>query len=231
MAGTRTTARILAVFLALGLMLPRVGTAASGDEPSGDARELRIDRDGSYVIAITDKAGFLAFLGHRHAILATDWSARIVYTPGRLEGASVDVTVPVRGLRIDSGRAREIAGLAAGPDGDTVKKLQDKMLGPRALDAERYPTMIFRSRSIDPAGDGSLVVRGQLVLHGHAASLDVAVRTQRLDRGALRLSGDFTIRQSDYGIEPESIAGVVKVADALTIRFDLVAVRPAGPDR
>ena len=106
------------------------------------------------------------------------------------------------------------------------------MLGPQVLDAERYPTIVFRSRSVEATGDDSLVIHGELTLHGRAQRLDVPVRRQRLEAGAVRLSADFTIRQSDYGIEPESIAGIVNVADAIRVRVVIVTTaRPAGPTR
>jgi hypothetical protein len=40
----------------------------------------------------------------------------------------------------------------------------------------------------------------------------------------MRLSGDFTLRQSDYGIKPVSFAaGALKLKDELKFHFELVA--------
>jgi hypothetical protein len=54
----------------------------------------------------------------------------------------------------------------------------------------------------------------------------VPVRVARLESGGFRFSGEFAVRQIDFGIQPESIAGVVKVADPVTIRFDVIARAP-----
>jgi len=222
----------MSVVVALTLVMPVAASRAGAQQraqPEGrGSDEVRIDRNRSHVVAITDKAGLLGALGHRHAVVATDWSAHILYNPNRPQDASVVVNVPVRALRIDSDRARDIAGLGSGPDAGTVAKLQEKMLGPQVLDAERYPTIAFRSTAVDTDAQGGLIVRGALMLHGHSGRVDVPVHTQRLETGATRFSGELTVRQSNYGIEPESIAGVVKVADPVTIRFDIVTVPDAA---
>jgi len=229
--------RFIAVsaFLALVCVMQSAGSAAAEQKLGAldvAKDDLPIDRNRSHMVAITDKAGVLRFLGHRHAIMATEWSTRGVYDPSRLQDAAIVLRIPVPSLRIDSERARALAGLGSGPGTDTVKQLQDKMLGPQVLDAERYPTIVFRSRSVEATGDDSLVIHGELTLHGRAQRLDVPVRRQRLEAGAVRLSADFTIRQSDYGIEPESIAGVVNMADAIRVRVVIVTTaRPAGPTR
>jgi polyisoprenoid-binding protein YceI len=65
-----------------------------------------------------------------------------------------------------------------------------------------------------------------LLLRGGAREITVPVRVARLESGAFRFSGEFDVRQTDFGIQPESIAGVVKVADPVTIRFDVIARAP-----
>lgn len=218
----------MSVVVALTCVMPVAASRADAQQraaPGGRGNdEVRIDRNRSHFVAITDKAGFLGVLGHRHAVIATDWSAHILYDPNRPQDASVVVNVPVRALRIDSDRARDIAGLGSGPDADTVAKLQDKMLGPQVLDAERYATIIFRSMAVDTDAHAGFIVRGELMLHGRSGRVDMPVHTQRLETGATRFSGELAVRQSAYGIEPESVAGVVKVADSVAIRFDIVTV-------
>jgi hypothetical protein len=42
----------------------------------------------------------------------------------------------------------------------------------------------------------------------------------------LRISGDFTLRQSDYGIKPVSFAaGALRLKDELKFNFEMVARR------
>jgi polyisoprenoid-binding protein YceI len=102
------------------------------------------------------------------------------------------------------------------------------MLGPRFLDAAQFPEIVFESQAVQSAGEGMLRVRGSLTLHGQTRPVPTVVWIARPDAASYRFSGEVMIKQTDYGVKPESIAGVVDVADAVVIRFDVTA-RPAGP--
>jgi len=203
----------------LGLAMVLAGPSASAPDP----RPLAVDHAASSVVAVTGIAGLLSFLGHRHAILATEWAADLVYDPDTPDRSHLELGVPVHALRIDSRPAIEQAGLDARPDDETVRELQAKMLGPGMLDAGRFPVIRFESRSVERAPDGGLLVRGTLALHGRTTDHAVPVTVERRADGAYRFRGQLSVKQSDHGIEPESVAAVVKVADAVTIRFDVVA--------
>jgi polyisoprenoid-binding protein YceI len=73
-----------------------------------------------------------------------------------------------------------------------------------------------------------LRVRGSLALHGQTRPVTTVVRIARPDAASYRFTGEVTIKQTDYGVKPESVAGVVDVADAVVIRFEVTA-RPAAP--
>ncbi len=185
------------------------------------ARQQRVDYDRSTIVAVLHKAGLLRFLGHEHGILVKDWSAEIEYDPARPQRTKVSVTVTTRTLEIDSPPARLLA--AVDPDGPSAEdrvEIGDKMLGTEQLDAETYPTITFVSTGVERRGERELRLRGTLSLHGRSREIEVPVT---LEPGAagVRVIGEFTIKQRDYGIEPVSIGGVVKVADELDIRFDV----------
>lgn len=194
--------------------------------PSGvraDPRRLAIDHAASSLVAVTGVTGLLSFLGHRHAILATEWAAELVYDPDLPGRSRLELRVPVRALRIDSRAALDAAGLDAGPDDETVGEIQAKMVGPDVLDAGRFPAIRFESQTVERAPSGGLLVRGTLALHGRTTAHAVPTTVERRADGAYRFRGHLSVKQSDHGIEPESVAGVVKVADTVTIRFDVVA--------
>jgi polyisoprenoid-binding protein YceI len=193
------------------------------------APDVKIDRQRSHFVAVTERAGLLGFLGHRHAIVATEWSVRIAYDPVDVSRSSVYIRVPVRDLEIDSARALKLAGLSSRPGEKTVRELQAKILGPRVLDAARNPEIAFHSTSIEARGPSELVVRGPLTLHGRSSEVAIPVTVTRLEAGEIRVSGEFEVRQSEYGITPESLAGIVRVADEVRIRFEVVgSIEAAG---
>lgn len=184
----------------------------------------------SYFVLKTGRSGLLGFLGHEHGVLATDWTANLCIDPERLANSSVAITVPVDSLRIDSPQARRLAGLEpdGGPDAETTAEIQAKMLGPEMLDAAQYPTITFRSDSIRVAGvDTDAIVAGRMTLHGRTAAIQLPVQVEPLGGDTLRMTAETVIRHSTFGMERESVAGVVNVADEMELTVRLTAV-PLG---
>jgi polyisoprenoid-binding protein YceI len=212
-----TPSGLLAVVVVL---LPLLATAAP--------RPLVVDQTRSHIVAITGKGGLLRFLGHEHAIQATEWSADVTFDAEDPARSALRLRVPVRALRIDTERGIALAGLTSRPSENTVQELQEKMLGARFLDAVRFPEIVFESQAVETAGEGMLRVRGLLTLHGQTQPVTTLVRIGRPDAASYRFTGEVTIKQTDYGVKPESVAGVVDVADAVVIRFEVTA-RPAAP--
>lgn len=208
----------------------RKGSKATGREASGrESNEKRsegsapvtaVDREGSWVVAVTDKSGALGFLGHRHAILATDWRAEVDWRPEAPSESRARFTVPAASLRIDSDGALKLAGLDKGPDADTVKKLQAKLLDAQHLAAAEHPELAFETAAVERSGEKRLTVEGKLTIRGQTRAVRFPVEVSQ-ERGTARFSGGFTVRHTDFGIEPESVAGVVNVADPVEIRFQV----------
>src|SRR5207253_1277809 len=65
-------------------------------------------------------------------------------------------------------------------------------------------------------------VAGTLTLHQIARPIRVPVHAD-LDADTLTASGRFQVKQTDHGIKPVSVGGVVNVKDALDISFTIVA--------
>ncbi|HWR52905.1 MAG TPA: YceI family protein [Bryobacteraceae bacterium] len=190
---------------------------------NAEAVRFDVDYAKSAIAVRTDKAGLLsAFAGHRHGIVATEFTAGVCADPQMLEEARIAVRVPVSSLRIDTPEARRIAGLpASGPAAKDVPVIQQKMLSPANLDAAGHPEIRFESSSMVRGAEG-LIVRGPLTIRGEATQASVPLRIEQAG-GDYRITGRFDIKLKDYGITPESIAGVVKVADHVTVLLDLLA--------
>jgi len=97
-------------------------------------------------------------------------------------------------------------------------EVQTRMVGPDVLDVEKYPEISFRSSAVEPVGQNSFRVRGELSLHGQKQP--VSLEVQGSD-GSYK--GQCSLKQHDYGITPISIAGgTVKVKDEVKIEFTIV---------
>ena len=88
-----------------------------------------------------------------------------------------------------------------------------------------YPTItaVITSIAIKANQETRLdgVVTGQLTLRGVTRSITVPVAA-RLEGQTLVATGSFALKQTDYGIKPVSVGGVVSVKDTLDISFEIV---------
>ncbi len=181
-----------------------------------------VDYNASYLIAITGTTGLFGFAGHRHAVLASACSADLKMNFDDLSHSSATITVPTDKLVIDSPAALQEAGLGKGPSDSDVRTIQKRMLSSEVLDAAQYPQIKFTSTGFKLQGSGRLQVTGNMQIHGRLHPVTIQVR-YRSDVQQTEFDGEFNVRQTNYGIEPESVAaGTIKVKDSVTIKFHIV---------
>jgi len=190
---------------------------------------FELERSQSHLYVVTHRAGALGFLGHEHAILATEWSADLCFDPAAPASSPVraEITVPTKALRIDTEEGRRLAGLDKGPGPHDVRKLQQKVLAAENLAAERYPSLHLKATSVTGGAGGKLQIQGSFTLRGITETVRFPVTIASQQAGTVRLSGQFRVKQSTFGIKPESVSGVVNVADAVDVRFEILA-KPTG---
>ncbi len=177
-----------------------------------------IDREGSHIVVHVGKTGLLGFAGHEHEIRAPLARGTLIVDPTHVETSSADLRFDARTLRV----------VAQGEPVKDVPKVQEAMLGPECLDVERFPEITFVARTIGARGAArgglEVSVGGTLTLHGVSRDITVPVHAIVGD-DLLSATAIMTLKQTDFGIKPISVAGVVKVKDELRIELTLVARR------
>jgi len=172
----------------------------------------------SSVVVHVGKAGIFSFAGHEHLVTAPGLRGEVRAAADDLSRSSVTLTFETAALRVEE---------KAEPAGDAAK-VQEVMVGPRVLDATRFPTVIFRSKTVAGRIVGSstydLDVTGDLSLHGVTRSVSLPLRVE-VGGDTLKATGHVALRQTEYGISPVTVAGVVKVKDELTIDYVIVAAK------
>jgi len=149
------------------------------------------------------KRGLFSFLADNHEIDAP-------ITSGSYDSASNSVEVIV-----DAAKLRVLDPKLAPDRRNTV---QANMTGPQVLDAEKYPTISFRSTKVVPVDASRLTVTGDLTLHGQTHP--VTFQVVKKDDG--HFAGSATVRQTAFGITPIKIAGgAVSVRDDVTVQFEI----------
>jgi YceI-like protein len=166
---------------------------------------LLVDTSQSAITVRVFKTGLFRSLGDNHEIHAVVKAGFINDTLP----IQASIVVDARDLRVQDPNASQ----------KDREQVQARMLGPEVLDADRFPEIRFESRSGERTESGAWTLRGQLTLHGQSRTLTITITE---DRGHYR--GSITLRQTDYGITPISVAGgAVRVKDELKIDFDIVA--------
>ncbi|HEY1305060.1 MAG TPA: YceI family protein [Vicinamibacterales bacterium] len=164
-----------------------------------------IDVRHSTVTIFVSKSGLFSALADDHVIRAPIASGTISDTPP-LEIA----------LRIQAGDLAVVD-----PNLDEKKKadVRTRMLGPEVLDAAEFPTIVFESTAIEPAGDNRWTVSGRVTIRG--VTRDVRFPAVR-ETGRYRAS--TILKQRDFGIQPIRVAGgTVRVKDEIRLEFDIAA--------
>jgi polyisoprenoid-binding protein YceI len=150
------------------------------------------------------KAGLFSGFAHNHVVVAPIGGASM--DPAGLKAEVAFVTKDMKVTDPDVS------------DKDRAE-IQSTMLGPKVLDAEKYPEVRFRSSRIEQTAPQRYRVTGTLELHGTSKELAFEVTgAPEHYHGATRL------KQSDFGIKPVSLfGGSVKVKDELELEFDVYA--------
>lgn len=177
-----------------------------------------VDPAASLVKVHVGKGGLFKFAGHEHDVLATGMSGHVEVDPERLGGSSVVMSFDAASLRVSE---------QGEPAGD-APKVQEKMAGPELLDVVHFPTIGFRSTLVagkqTAPGVYDLEIEGELSLHGVARPLKLKLRVELTER-TLTATGQTVLKQTDFGLKPISVAGVVKVKNEVEIAYTIVAQR------
>ncbi len=111
-----------------------------------------------------------------------------------------------------------------------VETRDNDVRSPKFLDAQKFPTITFKSKRVETAGAGKLKMTGDLTIHGVTKEvvLDVdgptqAVKDQHTGQQRRGASATTTINRQDFGVS--GAPGVV--GDAVTITLDIEMTKPA----
>ncbi len=164
---------------------------------------LAIDPARSVMTIHVFKSGLFSGFAHNHEIEARGMEGQVRTTDN-----------PQVSLRIDT---RKIKVLDPDVSADDRSQIQQAMEGPKVLDIMRFPEIRFQSTSVSQKTPNAWEVSGNLILHGKTRPVTVQVSGK-----SSRYTGQVTVRQKDFGIEPISLfGGTVKVKDEVRIEFDI----------
>jgi len=142
----------------------------------------------------------------------------VVYDPDNVGSSSVEAVIDVNTIAtLDEQR-------------DTHLKSAD------FLDAEKYPTITFKSKKVEADGDGEAKVTGDLTIHGVTKEVVLKVEGPSAEGkdpwGNMRsgASASTKIKRSDFGLTWNAAleTGGIMVGDDLKIELDIQMIKAAA---
>ena len=109
-------------------------------------------------------------------------------------------------------------------------KWSETIRGGQLLDADKYPTARYTSKSVEKNGDNRGVIHGDLTLHGVTKPVDVEFTLNRVGNDPYRFkqkagfSAKATIRRADFGISRYTEV----IGENIELRFEIEGLRDGG---
>lgn len=159
--------------------------------------------------------GLLSAIGHSPVFAIREMTGEIEFDPEAVERSSMHLAIKASSLAMTSDAS------------DKDRREIERTMNEEVLESGRFPEIVFDTRSVTGStlGEGAfmLSLNGELNLHGSKRNVNIPARVNVIGE-TLRASGDFAIRQTDFGIKLVSVAGgALKIKDELKFNFDVVA--------
>ena len=159
--------------------------------------------------------GLLSAMGHNPTIGVRDLAGEVRFDPEQEHAGGLKLFIKSSSLSVQNDVS------------DKDRREMEQLMNREVLETAKFPEITYEAPDIFIKSLGgdlfSASLNGSLNLHGVTRKVSIPVRVVLLG-DMLRASGDFTLSQSDFGIEPVSVAGgALKLKDELKFSFEIVA--------
>lgn len=214
---------------------PGFPSAALSRLASTTASAFVVDPSVSLLQVLVYRGGALARMGHDHVIAARDVNGIVVVDPGSARRSRVagEFYTALATLSVDEPALRSAAGFATEPSAEDRQGTRRNMLA--TFDAAAHP---FVRLDLEAELDGDTGGGGRTVAAEAVIALAGATRRYPIDvtisgaEAVVVATGRFSIRHSDFGVEPFSVlGGALAVQDRIDIEFEIHALarQPGAP--
>src|ERR1700746_3454233 len=142
--------------------------------------------------------GVLSAFGHNPVIGVREFSGEVRFDPASPESASIRMQIPSTSLEV------------GGDVNEKDRREIEQMMHEQVLESGAYPVIEFQSSEVKVTSNGAgqfcAGISGDPSLHGVTPPQTIVSRvTANGDR--IRASGEFSIYQTEYGIQLVTVAG------------------------
>jgi polyisoprenoid-binding protein YceI len=184
---------------------------------------MKVVAEESLLQILVYRGGAMARLGHNHVVASRHLEGEVSASVDPVQ-TRFDIRIPVNELTVDEPAMRELAGadFPPGVPQSAREGTRKNLLSEALLDGAHYP--VIRLRATDVAASGGGYDAGvEITLKGQVRLVRVPVQIEQSE-GSLRARGELTLKQSELGLKPFSVAmGTLVVLDEMKVIFDVVA--------
>ena len=136
-------------------------------------------------------------------VTKADWSGSISFDESKnITVRKSDVRILVKDIQSEHGRIM---------DNKTYE----------AFNADKNPNITFSMKSFLQKND-QLSVEGTLTMNGSPKTVSLIMNAKVLGNGDVQFTGSYNLKMTDFKMTPPTaMMGTIKVADAVTVKFDL----------
>lgn len=174
---------------------------------------FRVDPQASRFTARAFAGGPLSAMGHNPTFAIRDFGGEVEFDPDAPASSSLRLVVKAASLALTDNVS------------DKDRREIERATREEVLESGRFPDITYDcpGSRVTAAGPMQLTLSGDLTLHGVTRVQTVSVQVYPMGE-MLRGQGEATVRLSDYGIRPVSVAGgMLKVKDEVKVTYDIVA--------
>ncbi|CAN5421926.1 hypothetical protein BH20ACI1_BH20ACI1_04680 [soil metagenome] len=169
-------------------------------------------------------AGFFSGFGHNPTIVIRDFTGAAQFSPDQLYDGSLRLEINAKSLEVlDDVKEKDKLEIERGMHNDV-------------LETAKFPEIVFQSTSVtltkinDERFKAKII--GDLTMHGVTRNGLWIMPKFNLNGDELTATGNFTLKQTDYGIKLVSIAaGALKLKDELEFNYNIVANKQRVKDK
>lgn len=191
-------------------------SSATNPLPEDATVHYVLDANESKFVVQAFSSGLLSAFAHNPRIAIRKFDGEAEFTPAgsQLAGARLN-------LRIQADSLEVIDEISDSDRQEIQRRICDEVLV-----TDNFPEITYECSRVTGSGNGDrywLSLNGELTLRGITRSLPVSAKVV-LNGNSLRASGDFSVRQSEFGIAPvTAAAGTIRLKDEVKCTFDILA--------
>ena len=160
--------------------------------------------------------GLLSFVGHSPTFAIRNFTGAVEFVDDLIAKMRLELTVP-------SGQLLVLDDMKLADRREIEDRTRDEV-----LQAAAFPEITFRASTIAAEkrelGRYAMTLEGPLSLRGVSRPYRVGGELKMFSDG-LRISGETSLRMSDFGIHPVSaLGGTLRLKDEVNLKFELLAL-------